>query len=189
MNMKDYYPDLPKASSRRIRRLTADEVDLWRQIGETVLLQTPVPHVPKPRIAKRPIVQPDVPHEFTAHDAPLSPLERRLKQKLLRGRIDLDASLDLHGLRQEAAHSALINFLIEAQRRQNRIVLIITGKGKAAPEADVYEPQIGVLRRALPQWLRAADLRSLVIGFEEAGPGHGGSGAFYVRIRRAERAR
>ena len=100
MNMKDYFPDLPKANARRIRRLTAEEVDLWRQIGETVVVQTPVPHTPKPRIAKRSIVQPAVPHEFAAHDAPLSPLERRLKQKLLRGRIDLDASLDLHGLRQ-----------------------------------------------------------------------------------------
>jgi len=187
MNMKDFFPDVPKAASRRIRRLTQDEVDLWRSISETVEPYVPVPHVPKAKIPKRPIVPLASVHEFRPHDAPLSPLERRLKQKLLRGRINLDASLDLHGLRQSEAHSALINFLIEAQRRHNRIVLIITGKGKAGEPADIYEPQAGVLRRALPQWLRAGDVRSLIIGFEEAGPIHGGSGAFYVRIRRSDR--
>ena len=187
MNMKDFFPDVPKAASRRTRRLTEDEVDLWRSVSETVKPHGPVPHVPKARILKRPIV-PVVPaHEFMPHDAPLSVLERRLKQKLLRGRIHLDASLDLHGLRQEEAHSALINFLIEAQRRQNRIVLVITGKGKAGESPDIYEPQADVLRRALPHWLRASDLRALVIGFEEAGRLHGGSGAFYVRIRRTDR--
>ena len=81
----------------------------------------------------------------------------------------------------------MINFLIEAQRRQNRIVLVITGKGKAGESPDIYEPQAGVLRRALPHWLRASDLRALVIGFEEAGRLHGGSCAFYVRIRRTDR--
>ncbi|MFL5135469.1 MAG: Smr/MutS family protein, partial [Microvirga sp.] len=42
----------------------------------------------------------------------------------------------------------------------------------------------GVLRRMVPHWLRLPDLRSLVIGFEEASPQHGGSGALYVRLRR-----
>jgi DNA-nicking Smr family endonuclease len=36
----------------------------------------------------------------------------------------------------------------------------------------------------VPIWLAAPDLRPLVIGFEEAGRGHGGAGALYVRIRR-----
>ena len=189
MNMKDFFPDVPKAASRRIRRLTEEEVNLWRSVSETIALHEPVPHAPKARIPKRPIQPVTPPHEFMLHDAPLSALERRLKQKLLRGRLNLDASLDLHGLRQSEAHSALINFLIEAQRRQNRIVLIITGKGKAGESADMYVPQAGVLRRALPQWLRASELRALVIGFEEAGPIHGGSGAFYVRIRRSDRTK
>ena len=42
----------------------------------------------------------------------------------------------------------------------------------------------GVLRRMVPHWLRLPDLRHLVIGFEEASPQHGGSGALYVRLRR-----
>ncbi len=35
-----------------------------------------------------------------------------------------------------------------------------------------------------PHWLREPDLRSIVLGFEEAGRAHGGSGALYVRLRR-----
>ena len=45
----------------------------------------------------------------------------------------------------------------------------------------------GVLRRVVPQWLRMAELRPLVVGFEEAHQGHGGGGALYVRLRRARR--
>jgi len=47
----------------------------------------------------------------------------------------------------------------------------------------------GVLRRVVPQWLRMPDLRPLILGFEEAHHGHGGSGALYVRLRRIRRSR
>ena len=188
MSMKHYFPDLPKSGQRRNRRLSEEEVALWREVSEHVRPIAPAGHIPKARPAPRPIIQPAVEYHLQPSALPLAGLERRLKQKLLRGRIDLDASLDLHGLRQNEAHAALINFLIHAQRRQHRIVLVITGKGKSG-EDYFGEFEAGVLRRALPQWLRSADLRGLVIGFEEAGPGHGGSGAFYVRIRRMERAR
>ena len=45
-----------------------------------------------------------------------------------------------------------------------------------------------MLRRLVPHWLREPDLRSTVLGFEEAGPGHGGAGALYVRLRRRDGA-
>jgi DNA-nicking Smr family endonuclease len=37
-------------------------------------------------------------------------------------------------------------------------------------------------------WLAAPRLRPIVVGFDEAGPTHGGGGALYVRLRRAGRA-
>ena len=43
----------------------------------------------------------------------------------------------------------------------------------------------GVLKRSVPHWLRLPDLRPLVVGFEEAQPRHGGSGALYIRLRRS----
>ena len=38
-----------------------------------------------------------------------------------------------------------------------------------------------MLRRLAPHWLKERDLRSVVLGFEEAGRAHGGSGALYVQ--------
>ena len=42
----------------------------------------------------------------------------------------------------------------------------------------------GVLRRQVPQWLNQPEFRNVVVSFEEAHIGHGGTGALYVRIRR-----
>jgi DNA-nicking Smr family endonuclease len=95
----------------------------------------------------------------------------------------VDSVIDLHGMRQEAAHLALLHFLHRAQGSGHTLVLVITGKGGAAAGAGIFEER-GVLRRMVPHWLRLPDVRSLVVGFEEASPQHGGSGALYVRLRR-----
>ena len=58
----------------------------------------------------------------------------------------------------------------------------MTGKGLTRDEG-------GVLRRVVPMWLEAPNLRDVVVGFGEAARHHGGEGALYVRIRRADRAR
>jgi DNA-nicking Smr family endonuclease len=110
-----------------------------------------------------------------------------LRQRLSRGRADVDAVMDLHGLRQDQAHGVLRQFLFNAQASGARLVLVITGKGGRSPDLSSYHSQIGVLRRSVPQWLRAPEMRGVVIGFEEAGQQHGGAGALYVRIRRPDR--
>jgi len=110
-------------------------------------------------------------------------VERRTLLALRRGRKEVDSVIDLHGMRQEAAHGALLNFLHRAQGSGHAVVLVITGKGGAAAGMGIFEER-GVLRRMVPHWLRLPDVRSLVVGFEEASPQHGGSGALYVRLRR-----
>ena len=108
---------------------------------------------------------------------PLTPLSRRMKRGVVRGKQAIDARLDLHGLTQAQAHGALLRFMHNAHARDARLVLVITGKGRGA------EP--GVLRRQVPQWLGLPEFRALVLGFEDAGARHGGEGALYVRLRRA----
>ena len=66
----------------------------------------------------------------------------------------------------------------QAQARDARLVLVITGKGGGTCDGR------GVLRRQVPLWLEGVEFRSLVIGFDSAGIGHGGEGALYVRVRR-----
>ena len=107
---------------------------------------------------------------------PLAKLDRRSKSRVARGRTGIDARLDLHGMTLERARTRLAGFLREAQARGYALVLVITGKGASGH---------GALKHEVPQWLALSEFRTLVIGFEEAAQHHGGSGALYVRIRRA----
>ena len=110
---------------------------------------------------------------------PLAPIGRRERSQLSRGRKDIDARLDLHGMTQIRAHRVLLAFLQRAHSDGLTFVLVITGKGKVGGS----EAERGVLRRQVPQWLSLPEFRSLVVGFEEAHIGHGGEGALYVRVR------
>jgi DNA-nicking Smr family endonuclease len=112
---------------------------------------------------------------------PLAPIGRRERSQLSRGRKEIDARLDLHGMTQTRAHRALSAFLQRAHSDGLTFVLVITGKGKMGAESER-----GVLRRQVPQWLSLPEFRALVVGFEEAHIGHGGEGALYVRIRRSK---
>ena len=106
----------------------------------------------------------------------------RERAQLSRGRKEIDARLDLHGMTQTRAHRALSVFLQRAHSDGLTFVLVITGKGRAAGA----DPERGVLRRQVPKWLSLPEFRSLVVGFEKAHVGHGGEGALYVRIRRSK---
>ncbi|MBU6462661.1 MAG: Smr/MutS family protein [Bradyrhizobium sp.] len=112
---------------------------------------------------------------------PLAALGRRERSQLSRGRKEIDARLDLHGMTQKRAHRVLAEFLRRAHADGLTFVLVITGKGKTT----VAESDRGVLRRQVPQWLALPEFRAMVVGFEQAHIGHGGEGALYVRIRRA----
>jgi DNA-nicking Smr family endonuclease len=121
----------------------------------------------------------------------LAPLEPRQKRRLARGQAQVEARLDLHGMRQSTAFHTLIGFLRQAQARGTGTVLVITGKGSAGGSANRHDThghergdERGVLRRIVPQWLSRGEFRDLVIGFEPASRRHGGEGALYVRIRR-----
>ncbi len=112
----------------------------------------------------------------------LAPFEEKTVRRLGRGLVDIDARIDLHGMRQERAHAALASFLRRQQASGAKIVLVVTGKGRATSEGR------GVLRESVPRWLAEGAFRHLVVGFEEANRRHGGAGALYVRIRRRREA-
>jgi DNA-nicking Smr family endonuclease len=120
--------------------------------------------------------------------APIAqPLTRRAKRDLARGKQDIDARLDLHGLTQSEAHDVLLRFLRSASARGAKLVLVITGKGSG--RSGIFGDsgrERGVLRRQVPQWLSLPEFRAYVIGFEDAHIAHGGEGALYVRVRRAK---
>jgi DNA-nicking Smr family endonuclease len=180
---------------QRLRRLSDEEIALWTEVARSVArrrgatLPAPLNPVRPARAPAPPPTAAEPPAERSAKPStppPLAPIERRLKRDLSRGRAAIDGALDLHGLTQAEAHQALRGFLRHSQARGARLVIIVTGKGGAADEYSGWPNERGVLKRLTPQWLREPDLRSVVLGFEEAGRAHGGSGALYVRIRRLQ---
>lgn len=112
------------------------------------------------------------------------PIDPKLRRKLARGRLAIDSTLDLHGMRQSEAHRALARFLVAAAKRGDRTILVITGKGLSGAEDSPFG-HTGVLRRSVPGWLQEPEIAALVAGFGPAGRGHGGAGALYVRLKRA----
>lgn len=114
---------------------------------------------------------------------PLAPLDRRLKQRVVRGREPIDARIDLHGMTQSEAHALLFDFLQRARADGAKIVLVVTGKGVGRGGQDTAAGR-GVLKRQVPNWLSLPQFRSLVVGFGDAHSSHGGQGALYVRLRR-----
>lgn len=182
---------MPSRDGKR-RALSYDERVLWTMVTKSIdpmhealpqVDETPPAEPAKPaRIKPVSMAPPPSPPPSTPRPPPLTPLSRRARQRVARGRDAIDARFDLHGLTQAEAHAALARFLRSASDRGARLVLIITGKGRAG------DSDRGVLRRQVPHWLALPDLRDLVIGFEEAHGAHGGEGALYVRLRRRRTA-
>lgn len=182
----------PRPSPRR-RALSEDERELWDLVARHVkplrkhraakahaprAESSPAAQVTRPSPSPRPVAAAPAPRLAKPSIPPLAPLGKRERTKLSRGRSEIEARLDLHGMTQTRAHRALAGFLHRAHQDGLTFVLVITGKGRSGGES-------GVLRRQVPEWLSLPELRAFVVGFEEAALGHGGEGALYVRIRRA----
>jgi DNA-nicking Smr family endonuclease len=159
-----------------------------RKALSTRLGKAALPSIPHPVAAapiKRRIIS-DVP-------PPLAQMDRRTAQRLGRGQVEPEATLDLHGEGLETARMQLLHFLSSQRHRGNRLVLVITGKG-ASPFArhtlhgtsHFHSPEReGRLRREVPLWLHEESFRLHAVGFQPAHPKHGGGGAFYVRLRKS----
>ena len=104
-------------------------------------------------------------------------VDRRTAERLKRGRLSIDARLDLHGLTQAEAHRALNAFIAASFEAGRRCLLVITGKGLGREDG-------GVLRSKVPHWLNQSPNRARVLAFDYAQPRDGGTGALYVMLRR-----
>lgn len=185
---------------RSLRALSAAEEQLWREVVKFVRPMGPgnpqaqpamsLPPAPAPATTSGPVITErkaaaPLPALKKKAAPPLAPLERKFRRGLVRGHVEIDGKLDLHGMRQQEAHTALRCFLRRQHEAGGRLVVVVTGKGVAAE----YDPESrGVLKRQLPHWLSSMELRSIVVGFDQASDKHGGGGAFYVRLR-SHRAR
>ena len=102
-------------------------------------------------------------------------LERKREKFLRQGNVEIEATLDLHGMTQSEAFDALSSFMRQSLKMGRRHLLIITGKGRLGT---------GVLRSNLKNWLGQLPEISAILAIRPAAPKHGGDGAFYVVMRK-----
>ena len=121
----------------------------------------------------------------TAISKQSSEIDRRTEEKIRKGKMPIDAKLDLHGMSQTQAYQALETFIKKSVEQQKRCLLVVTGKGKANSTSDDWiTPGQGVLKQKVPEWLQTSTLKNSVLNFYPAMPKHGGTGALYIYLRR-----
>jgi DNA-nicking Smr family endonuclease len=197
-------------SRRRI--LTPEEREIWARVAHTAQPMhpkvkashppepRPAPAVPKPKPPMR-----DLMRDFQIGDSSrplpqghdvLPPLEERLAQQplrmdrkthqqMVRGKTAPEGRIDLHGMTLSEAHPELIHFILRSHENGKRLVLVITGKGKLRDDWGPIPTRLGILRHQVPVWLTQPPLGSVVMQIAPAHLKHGGTGAYYVYLRRA----
>lgn len=194
------------------RRLEGEDLELWRRVTENVQrlhpdrpapVKPPPPQAdwlpaevqtPQPRAALPAFQIGTKANPVIAHDL-LPPVEARIAsapvrmdakafRRLKRGKLDPEARIDLHGMTMDRAHPVLVSFILSAQARGLRLVLVITGKGKDRDEGGPIPVRRGVLRNQVPQWLALPPCAQAVLQVVQAHVGHGGGGAYYVWLRK-----
>ena len=172
---------------RRQRGLSEADRALWRAYaaeivplpGRALPPEPAPPPVASAPAAKAPMVAAPTPAPRWAPpdiavNTPPSGLDDRRWRDLRRGRIAPERTIDLHGRRAQEAHAAVHAFLADAYAEGLRCVAVITGRGSTT--------EGGVLRRELPHWLNAPDLRRIILG--AAHPHRANSGSVHVLLRR-----
>jgi DNA-nicking Smr family endonuclease len=174
-------------AARRTKALSEADKAVWRAYTAHVLPlpgrelpdapPAPIPS-PPPAAPARPLSAPgkktpQPPAEVHVGTPPPG-LDAKHWQKLRRGRTRPERTLDLHGRRAQEAHGALRGFILAAWADGLRCVAVVTGKGSS--------PEGGILRRELPHWLNAPDLRPLILG--AAHPHASNPGAVHLLLRR-----
>ncbi len=158
-----------------------DDTALWADFARDI----------KP-ISKKPVSLPDKPAPRRTAEKQVAPLTERAvpktvpkqapqldgttQAKLQKGKIPIEGRLDLHGYTQVEAQDALETFVLRAAKAGKRCLLVITGKGLAKGE--------GILRQRLPQWIALSPLSDVVLKAVPAAPKDGGTGAFYLYLKR-----
>jgi len=201
--------------TRRKKRLTPEDRELWNRVKQTATPLTPSKlHTevsePATTLGKKPQASPqEQPKPITpfrigeAVAAPATPQPRhdlsdklaqapiRMKQtahrRMIRGKLQPEARIDLHGMTLGEAHPVLVDFVLRAHAKGFRLLLIITGKGRGGRDEDHGPIPIrrGVLKQQVPGWLTAPPIGPLVLEIREAHQKHGGGGAYYVYLRRS----
>ena len=194
--------------SRRRRGLSPADREVWGRVARSVdplRPEGPAPAgtaVPVPPAPPEPAPLPLAPFRVgeraqtasSAHGAAPAMADGQLRmdgrthRRMRRGKLEPEGRIDLHGLTLARAQPALTDFVRSSHAAGRRLVLVITGKGRADDAGhggDWTGRRPGALRRQVPMWLAGPALGGIVQQVTPAHRRHGGDGALYVYLRRA----
>ena len=96
-------------------------------------------------------------------------------------------SIDLHGFSLDEANKEISNFINSCYEEGISKLRIVTGKGlHSNNDKDPYiSKDLGILKYSVPDYIRNnLDLMKKIIEIKDAEIGDGGSGAFYIFLRK-----
>jgi DNA-nicking Smr family endonuclease len=196
--------------SKKRRGLSPEEAALWGRVADTARPLKPARKKPAPKLAlpavvpsparpafelptfrigetaaapaRRHVIQPGISEHLGAQPVRM---DKKAFARMTRGKSKPEAKLDLHGMTLAEAHPALIRFVLRARGAGLRLILVVTGKGRDTDSPGPIPAPRGILRHQVPLWLAQPPLGGTVLQITEAHQRHGGTGAYYVYLRRS----
>ena len=96
-------------------------------------------------------------------------------------------TIDLHGLTLDEANKKIKKFILENYIQGTNKLIIVTGKGLHSQNLNnpYISKKFGILKNSVPEYINNnLDLMKLISSIEEADIKDGGSGAFYIYLKK-----
>ena len=96
-------------------------------------------------------------------------------------------SIDLHGYSLEEANKSIEDFITKSYQEKINKLIVVTGKGiHSQNEKDPYvSKDLGILKYSVPDYIHNnEELMSLIHEITDANVEDGGSGAFYIYLKK-----
>tara|TARA_B100001564_G_C20377788_1_gene550930 strand:- start:5 stop:415 length:411 start_codon:yes stop_codon:yes gene_type:complete len=121
--------------------------------------------------------------KFVSNNEKLPNKDSNFKEKKIR----IHRSLDLHGYSLDEANKKVNDFIKISYQEGIERITVVTGKGlHSTTELDPFvSKDLSILKYSVPNYIKNNDdLIKLIIDFKEADIKDGGSGAFYINLKK-----
>ena len=121
--------------------------------------------------------------KFVSNNEKLPNKDLKFKEK----KTGTHRSLDLHGYSLDEANKKVSDFIKSSYQEGIKRITVVTGKGlHSKTELDPFvSTDLSILKYSVPNYIKNNDdLMKLIIDFKEADIKDGGSGAFYINLKK-----
>ena len=110
-----------------------------------------------------------------------------INKKIIKTKIN---TIDLHGNSLDEANKIMENFINKNYQEGTNKLIVVTGKGlHSSNEKDPYvSKDLGILKYSVPEFIKNnKDLMEKISEMKEADLNDGGSGAFYIYLKKLKK--